>query len=298
MADPDVTLRFDVKPGEVPNAENVIRALAAYIDILKAAGKAIDPGSVMEVGLAGVEDGSDIFKLTLRRCESAASHLAGGMKEYPHLSKVAITLGGLIATSVVVVAIENALSDDTLLSDEQMHVFEENNRLLRESTELRRREMEFYGILQEEPAYDAIEFIRPYGDQVPHRVPRSEFAERSGIWGDQSEVIEDPTTRPASAVWDVILIKPTLVPEPRRWRFARDGIEFSALMGDRNFLEALHAQTLQVTLAEGIKMRIKVEYRETHDGENWIPERGSHRIVAVLDPLPPPPPSLLFPGSP
>ena len=69
-------------------------------------------------------------------------------------------------------------------------------------------------------------------------------------------------------------------------------------MNDRRFLDALRAKTLQITLAEGIRMKVEIEYRETYEGGNWIPVSGSHRIVAVLDPLPPAPSSSLFSDSP
>jgi hypothetical protein len=165
--------------------------------------------------------------------------------------------------------------------------FEENNRLLKESNDLQRREMEFYGILQEEPAYAAVEVIRPSDGHVIYRVPKEQFAARSGLWMGQDDAVADPATQTRTATWDVVLIKPVLVPEPRRWRFAKDGLEFSALMNDRAYLEAIHDKTLPVTLAEGIRMKLELKYREVREGEGWIPVVGSHRITRVLDPLPP-----------
>jgi hypothetical protein len=300
MIEPDVTIRIEIKEGEAPNAENVVRALAAYVEILKTAAEIVEPGSVVEIGLAGVEDGSDIFKFILRKCENFGEHLKGGMEEFPLVSKAAITLGGLIGGTMIVIGLENALSADPRIPEDQMAVFEENNQLLKESIELQRREMEFYGILQEEPAYEALEVIRPYDGQVVYRVPRGQFAARSGLWMSQDDVEVDPTSQTRTATWDVVLIKPVLVPEPRRWRFARDGIEFSALMNHREFLDAIHDKTLPVQLAEGIRMKLELKYREVYENEGWVPVAGSHRVVRVLDPLPPASIVPLFPdpGSP
>lgn len=297
MAEPDVTLRFDIVEGQVPDAENVIRALSAYIEILKTAGAIIAPDSRIEVGLAGVEDGSNVFKFVLRKCEDFAENLTGGMSEFPLVSKAAITLGGLIGGTVFVVGLENVLSADPRIPEDQMEVFEENNRLLQESNDLQKREMEFYGILQEEPAYKEIEIKRPYDAGAGFRVPREQFASRSGLWMAQDDVISDPSSQTRTATWDVILIKPVLVPSQRRWRFARDGIEFSALMKDQTFLEAIHDKTLPVKLAEGIKMKLEVKYREVYEGGSWIPVVGSHRVTRVLDPIPPSVVVPLFPDS-
>lgn len=297
MIEPDVTLRFEIAKGETPDAENVVRALAAYIEILKTAGEIVNPSGRMEVGLAGVEDGSDIFKFVLRQCESFGEDLVSGMSDYPLVSKAAITLGGLIGGTVLVIGLENALSDDPRLPDDQMAVFEQSNRLLKESNDLQKREMEFYGILQEEPAYESIDIVRPYGGGSTYTVPREQFASRSGLWMADDNAIADPDSQTITDTWNVILIKPTLVPEPRRWRFAKDGLEFSALMKDQDFLNAIHNKSLSVTLAEGIRMKIEVKYREQYGDDGWVAVIGSHRITRVLHPLPPSAPIPLFPDS-
>ncbi|AXK41883.1 hypothetical protein [Erythrobacter aureus] len=300
MAEADVTLRFEIAEGETPDADNVIRALAAYVEILKTAGELVAPQLQMEVGLVGVEDGSDVFKFALRSCENFGESLIEGMGEYPLVSKAAITLGGLIGGTMIVIGLENKFSDDPRLPPDQMQVFEENNRLLRESNDLQRREMEFYGILQEEPAYKQIDIIRPYGGGSRHTVPKEEFAARSGLWMSDGGTVSDPSSQTITDTWNVVLIKATLVPEPRRWRFAKDGIEFSALVKDQTFLDAIHDRTLPVTLAEGIRMKIEVKYREDYTEEGWVPVVGSHRVTKVLHPLPPGSPIPLFPdaGSP
>ncbi|NVD43495.1 hypothetical protein [Qipengyuania atrilutea] len=297
MAEADVTLRFEIVDGETPDAENVIRALSAYVSILKTAGEIVAPGRQMEVGLSGVEDGSDIFKFILRACENFGETLIEGMSEFPIVSKATITLGGLIGGTMIGIGLENRFSDDPRLPPDQMAVFEEQNQLLRESNDLQKREMEFYGILHEEPAYRSIDIIRPYGGGTVHTVPKSEFASRSGLWGGDDDPVVDPSSQTITDTWNVVLIKATLVPEPRRWRFAKEGLEFSALMKDQHFLDAIHDKTLPVTLAEGIRMKVEVKYREEYTNEGWVPVIGSHRVTKVLRPLPPGTPIPLFPDA-
>ncbi|WP_390479171.1 hypothetical protein, partial [Altererythrobacter sp. MTPC7] len=120
---------------------------------------------------------------------------------------------------------------------------------------------------------------------------------RHGLWTGDAPEEERSVTETRTATWDVILLRPVLVPEPRRWGFMRDGNEFSALMTDREFLQAIHDKTLPVRMAEGIRMKLEVKYREEFDGNAWIPVKSSHRISRVLDPLPPLGPTPLFPNA-
>lgn len=293
MAEADLVLKFEIEDGQTPNAESVANALLAWVGLMKAASAIIAPGTQLEVGLAGVEDGSDIFKLTLDRLEGFAGNLKEGTAEYPLISKAAMTLAGLIGGTLVV----NAITPDPRIPDDQMQNFVEQKQLLEESVELQKQQMRFYGILQDEPAIRQFEVIRPYDSHVVYSIPRSEFAERSGLWGGDIQEDTIPTIETRTATWDVILIKPVLVPEQRRWGFARDGIEFSALMTDRAFLEAIHDNSLPVRMAEGIRMKLEVKYRVHFDGAAWIPVPYSHRVSRVLDPLPPVSPTPLFANS-
>lgn len=296
MAD-DIVLRLEIAPSQVPNAENVARALLAYIDMLKVAGSVIDPSARLEVGLAGVEDGSDVFRLTLQRLESFATTLKAGMDEYPLVSKAALTLAGAIGGTVLLVGVTEVITPDPRIPDDQMALFKEQRRLLEESVDLQREQNRFFGILHEEPAINRIDVMRGADRKLVYSVPKNEFAARSGLWiGDENEA-ELKRFETRTATWDVILIKAVLLPEPRRWVFARDGIEFSARMDDARFLDAIHEKSLRVPLSEGIRMRVEVKYREEFDGAAWLPVRGSHRVTQVLDPLPPAARSPLFPDA-
>lgn len=298
MTDADIILRFEIVDGMVPDAEKVAKALLAWIDLMKVAGEVVEPGTHLEVGLAGVEDGSDIFKFILRKSEDHAALLRDGSSDYPLISKAAMALGALIGGTIIGVSITNAITPDPRIPEDQMEVFRQSNRLLEESVELQREQNRYYGILHDEPAINSVQTIRAYDNLVMYSIPKDEFAARSGLWtgSDESEAVE-LRTETRTAIWDVILIKPVLVPEPRRWGFSRDGIEFSALMSDQNILEAIHNKTLPVQMAEGIKMRLEIKYREEWDGASWRPVLYSHKVSRVLDPLPPSAPIPLFAGT-
>lgn len=293
----DLILRFEIEDGQVPNAEAVANALLAWINVIKSASDAIAPGQLLEVGLVGVEHGSDIFKFSLRKINTFCEEVKGGAEEFPLISKAALSLAGLVGGTVLATTINNAITPDPRIPNDQMAIFEKQTQLMEESVQLQKDQMRYYGILHGETAIKSVEIIRPYDRQIIYRIPRNEFAERSGLWDGNAEIKDSPKFETRTAVWDVILIKAVLVPEQRRWGFAKDGIEFSALMTDRNFLEAIHARSLRVDMAEGIRMKIEVKYREEYNGQFWIPVPSSHRVTRVIEPLPPMPPSPLFPNS-
>tara|TARA_B110001454_G_scaffold217451_1_gene242811 strand:+ start:570 stop:1463 length:894 start_codon:yes stop_codon:yes gene_type:complete len=285
MAGSDVILKFQIAEGRNPDAQTATEALAAWIDLLRVAANIVDPGTPIRVSLVGVEEGSQVFKFGLERAELFLQDINEGMKEYPLVSKALITLGGLITSTVLVVGVQNAMTPDPRIPPDQMAVFEESRDLMRESVELQKQQMRFYGILQDEPAYDRVDVLRP-DHTIAYSIPRAEFAARSGLW---EEEVADSPYKPESrtATWDVTLIKPVLMPIARRWRFVRDGIEFSAEMQDKNILQAIHDKTLPIQIAEGVTMKVEITYREVYTGAAWVPIAGSHKIKRVLHPLPP-----------
>lgn len=288
MAEADLILKFEITPGLNPEAESVAAALDAWVDVLRAAAAVVAPGESLAVELVGVEPGSQVFKLALRKLEDVAQRVKKGGDEFPLVSKAAMTLGGLIGGTMIIVSITNSMTPDPRIPDDQMAVFEEMNRNLAESLELQRESARFWGIMQDEPAFKQVDVLRGFDRSPVYEVPREEFAERSGLWsGDGAQLHETVETR--RATWDVILVKPVLVPEERRWTFAREGLEFSALMTDKAILQAIHERTLPLQIAEGISMKIDVQYRERFDGKAWRPVSGSHRVKRVISPTPPPP---------
>ena len=296
IAAEDYILKFEIVPGRYPEVDSVAKALTAWVEVLRASAEAVDPASLLSVELAGVENGSQLFKLLFRKLEAEGQRIKEGGKEFPLVSKAAIALGGLIGGTVITVGITTALTPDPRIPADQMAVFNQMNENLAKSVKLQEKSMQFYETLQDEPAFESIKVLRGY-DRVPfYEVPRSEFAARGGLWGGDIEEAT-PQFETRKAIWDVTLIKPALIAEPRRWTFARDGLEFTALMSDPMVLQAIHDKTLPIQIAEGVMMKIEVSYRERFDGTTWIPIPASRKVKKVLYPLPPPPSSPLFPSA-
>ena len=296
----DIVLKFETLPGRAPKLEAVTRALDAWGEMLRTAAEIAEPGSIPSIELVGVEDGSQVFKIALKKLQEFGATVSEGAAEYPIPKKLAIALSGSITTGLVAVGLQAALLP-TGLPDDQMEVFKETNRLLTESVDLQRKNKEFYEALQEEPAYTAVKVLEGEDGTVLYEVPKSEFATRSGVWGEEEDDdVEQPETQVRTATWDVVLIKPVLEARPRRWVFAREGLKFSALMSDKRVLEAVHDKTLPIQVAEGISMKIEVQYKERFNGQAWEPIDKTRKVTRVLHPqlLSTPGPLFLPPGRP
>lgn len=289
MVEPDLVLEFEIEPGRSPNLENVAQALLAWNAAVQAAARAIDPTATIVVELVGVEAGSQRFRQIFKRAEEFAQQVEEGGQEHPLIWKHSKALAKCIAGGIVLAGITYAVTPD-----DQTEVLEEIRDILRNDAGTRQCSREFYEILQEEPAICKLEVFEGENDAPLYSVPRSEFSHRSGLFELEEDEQDVELIKPRSATWEVILVKPVLVGKPRRWTFARDGIEFSALMTDMAVLQALHDKTLAIPFAEGVMMQIEVSYKERFDGNVWLPLSDTRKVTRVLSPRVPVAPAPLF----
>ncbi len=280
----DLVLRFEIESERYPKADSVANALLAFVDVLQTASDVVDTATELSIELINVKPGSQRFLLKLRRIEGVAQRIADSTRQFPYIMNIILSLGTLVTGTLFTQEINNYFANDTKISKEQMAVFEKMGRDLNESVELQRKAALFWGIAQNDPAFSGVEVLRSENETALYKIPRSDFANRSGLWSADQEVT--PILQIRTAIWDVILIKATLVPKPRKWTFAHDGLIFPALMADKVFLQAIHDRTLPLRLAEGVSMKVEVKYKEKLEGESWIPIPGSYQIVRVISPRP------------
>ena len=113
-------------------------------------------------------------------------------------------------------------------------------------------------------------------------VPSSDFARRSGLW----EVEDDEQERTLRPIIDVTLISPVLVGNPRSWKFKPEGLpEFSAVMRDQQFLDALEQNDVRERLRTGIRMTVRLEVKEVKVRGEWqVKKRGGRSVTEVITP--------------
>lgn len=289
MADVDLVLEFEIEPGRSPDLEKVARALLAWNDAVQAAVTAVAPGSKVVVELSGVEHGSQRFKQALRVIEDAAVALEEGGKEFPivyrNLKALVKCIGGALLTASAVSAV---------IPDGQEEELKQIREILEEDRFRRQKSEEFFDTLQNEPAIAAVEFYEGDNREPTFVVARSEFGPRSGLFKIASDNEQLGREEVRIAHWDAVLIAPVLVGAPRRWKFAKDGIEFSATMADKAVLEAIRDKSLTIPFAEGVMMKIEVSYTEQYDGAVWRIIAKTRKVVRVLSPRVTLPPGALF----
>jgi hypothetical protein len=292
MTEVDIVLEFETDPERNPNIENVARALLAWNEAVQVAVRAIDPSAHIVVELVGVESGSQRFRQIFRRTENFARSVEESAEQYPLIWKNTKALAKLIAGGIVLAGVSYIVTPD-----DQTPVLEEIRDILREDAEAKRYSQAFYEVLQQEPAFVRLEVFEGDSEVPLYSVPRSDFSFMSGFFDLAEEVPTIESTKDRAVTWEVVLVRPVLVGKPRRWTFARDGIEFSALMTDSNVLRALHDRTLAIPFAEGVMMQIEVTYKERLEGDVWLPVADTRKVTRVLSPrinaAPPP----LFPDT-
>lgn len=289
MADPDLVLEFKFEEGRNPDIENVARALLAWNEAVQSAVRAIDPRIKVVVELTGVEHGSQRFKQALRFLEDVAEQIEEGGQEYPLIFQHVKALAKLIAGGILMAVVLGEV-----IPDDQLEVLEEIKQILEEDADLQRQSEEFYETLQEEPSIATVQIYEGAAAAPIFSVPRSEFAHKSGFFklrgNEQTEFEEEERI----ATWDVVLIRPVLVGTPRRWTFARDGVEFSATMNDQTVLEAIKTRSASIPFAEGVMMKVEMVYKEEFDGSVWRAIPKTRSVRRVLSPRITLPPGALF----
>lgn len=292
MTEPDLVLEFKLDEGRNPDIENVARALLAWSEAVQSAVRAIDPRIEVVVELTGVEHGSQRFKQALRFLEDIAEQVEEGGQEFPLIFQHVKTLAKMIAGGILMAVVLGEV-----IPDDQLEELKAIRQLLEEDAELQRHSEEFYETLQEEPSISKVQIYEGSASSPTYSVPRAEFAHKSGFFkmrgNEQAELDEEERI----ATWDVVLIRPVLVGKPRRWTFARDGVEFSATMNDQTVLEAIRDKSASIPFAEGVMMRIELVYKEEFDGSVWRAIPKTRSVRRVLSPRITLPPGALFAKS-
>lgn len=289
MVEPDLVLEFEIENGRSPDIENVARALLAWNEAVQAAVAAIDPRARVVVELSGVEPGSQRFKQALRFLEDMAEAVEEGGQDYPLIFQHTKALAKLICGGILMAAVLHQV-----MPDDHLKVLEEIRDGLKNNPEVQRHSQDFYETLQNEPTIAKVEVYEGNAEFPTYSVPRAEFAFKSGFFGGASLASPEDREEDRIATWDVVLIRPVLVGKPRRWTFAREGVEFSATMADQAVLEAVRDKTLPIPFAEGVMMKIEVIYKERFDGAVWRPIAKTRTVRRVLSPRITLPPGALF----
>lgn len=293
---------FHIELAEGRNVEAGLAAelFAAWVSLLYETSRAVDPYGGVVIELVGVQKGSLDFKQVLRTADWALGTVLEGADDYPYLKKAGLALGVAALSAGMGAGVGKLFESDVQkveVVSESQHAI---NELAAKSEAVQEASKVFYSVAQKVPKVTKVGVAERTGKAPVYEVPADQFAERSGLWTDGESTVAEYATHTVQAEWVVVLIKAAAVAEPRAWRFSRDGVEFSAVMDDREYLDAIREGRVPITLKEGVSMRVFVRYRERFDGQSWTYIPQSRRIVRVASPAPLPgrSPTLPFPDGP
>jgi hypothetical protein len=282
----EIVLHFEIAPGQFPDTRVIAQALLKWVILIEEAARAIDPADKVELAIIGNDRGSLRFPQIIKFAERSIENVDIAWSEYPYLKKAVLGSAHVFATGIVGGLISVSMMPDVQkveIVESDKPVVEEMEKRVADSESVRAANREFYRVIERERSITAVG-VAPDRESKPYiMVPREEFQTRSGLW----EIDEDVQREQVKVdVWDVVLLKAPFSHKQLRWQFSRDGLSFSAVMQDANFLAAVKDGRVPINLQEGVIMRIEVEYLEKLEGQVWVADPRSRRVVRVLQPQP------------
>lgn len=291
--DGQLILQFDLESGYNADAMIAAEALIAWIEAVREASAVLDPNSELQVGLVSAEPACLRLMTVIRFIErTLLDPPSDALNETPKFKKIAVAFVIGASGALGVAAINGGLQLDfadkagqtqeqpVVDHDEQIRL-EEAKEKLQASPTVRAKVQKFYETVERDRHITRVSVSEKPGGTPLVSVPRSEFAERSGLWDPQTP---EPPTRNQDAIWDVVVTYPALFSEPRVWGFSRDGLPFTARLEDEVFLVGIHDGTLPIRIQEGVVMRVQIVWQERLVGQTWTLVPRSRRIVRVLSP--------------
>lgn len=258
----------------------------AWSDAVEALFRSIEPGLQVRIELIDGDEGSLSLNTILRIAENALEKLARGADAYPRLKALAKGLAIIVVATPLTLAatdVYNAVADDdpeiSRLSPETQQQIKD---AFRDALDEHAAEAEKEQFSREVSRAEQVETIGVSLDPLsipkllfPSQVHR-DYLERE--WSDEGLFRDRILYRR-----EVILVSPVLDYAERAWRFREPGMpEFSAVMRDKQFLEAMGRGAIHEELRFGIAMTVDIEVREKRFGETWIPKKRN--IVRVHAP--------------
>lgn len=283
MREDNLSLYFQLRPGERADLEVVSEAALHWVRATKLAALALDPNVQVRVGIVDAEEGSLRLNVAFDWLESQVSRIAIGSDRYPTLRAIAIGLAIFVATAVATPAIEELFYGEPTvsLSDEDRQLIRELLERVRDEPEVKSEGRKFFRALERDPSISGTGLASSHDSDPNFIVPSKDFAIRSGLF----EIVEEDYSRTINPVVDVILISPVLVSRPRSWAFKPEGLpEFKATMKDRQFLAALEKDDVRERLRTGIKMTLRLAVKQVKSGDEWMDAPRGRAVIEVISP--------------
>jgi hypothetical protein len=280
-----VLLQLDLESGHSADAIVAGEALIAWVEAMREANRILDPLSEIKVDLVSAEAACLRLWAAVEFIEAKLlGNASRALDSVPRIKKFVVAgvlgaTGGIAATGGAMLI----LPDQTVhIAPEEKPAYEGAKREIEESPAVQSKVRRFYGAVQRDRRITGVMVAEDVAQPPIVRVPREEFAVRSGLFVPGVDTPE----RDQHAVWEAVITHPALFSEPRVWGFIRDGLPFTARVEDDSFLRAIHDGTLPIRIQEGVILQVEIVWRERLEGQAWVPVPRSRRIIRVISPKP------------
>ncbi|RSV41504.1 hypothetical protein CA234_09525 [Sphingomonas sp. ABOLE] len=273
-----ISLYLDLAPGRVADLSVVAYAALAWDALIKEIASVVDPSLDVRVELVSGEDGS----LWLRSLIKAISKVS---KEHPW------TAGALsaIVSTFLMFPVNHTVEDmwkeifkaagheDGISDEDAKKIADHVTANLRNQVAVSHKQRIFREV-ERDPSIIGLGSAPNIHRKPKTLIPRSQFFLLSGEHAAEVESFE------RREIWkhdyNVVLVRPVLVADPRRWRFQHGGVEFSATMNDRVFLNAIGERHTGLELGEGIEMRVDLRVKQERHAGAWVDkEQFVERVI-------------------
>lgn len=289
-----ISLYFDLEPEQKADLETVARTAIAFAQMVRQVASHVDMTAEIRIELESGTEGSLGLNAIVR-------WLKGFGQRHPTLTAIVVGTVLFIGPDIRAWTVEKILDFLTgpdappiarSLSEDELrqlagHLAEYMKKPIAEQ-----QRQEIFEEVQRDPAIKGIGATGVPGKRPEVVIPRSEFQRFSR----PDEVVEEYLeSRTVEREVTLTLIRPRLKAEVASWRFQQGTMpEFSAVMKDRDFLDAMAASRLPINLHVGIEMTVVLASEEVFEGGVWVAKKRS--VTKVVSPSPTSPPSL-FEGN-
>lgn len=282
MPETPLILYIDLQQGSRIDLEAAANASLAWTRTIKSIGRQIDPFFDWSVQLESTLPGSQKIKSYIVLPEKA---------ELRGMIKGAIAVCLLFSFKVIAAwTIEQVLEfingpdapeEVKALSKEDVKELAAEIVVLLNHGVGAKESTQVFEALEEDRHVTGVGVSSKHENRPSRMISRSEFPDRNNLDKDN-----EAESRVVSERIDLTLIRPILTSESsRRWGFqSRYGV-FGAPIHDQDFLDALASGSLNIPMAEGIRMIVDIEITEHKEGDLWRPvERVIKKVVEVIPP--------------
>jgi len=289
--DQTFSLYLDLESGQIADLETVARVSLALSQAVKDIAKTIDPFAEIRVELESGTEGSLRLNTVFRLLKAAIPNRTTA-------KAVAILLLSWFSTDIrqygVGQIMDHFYKDETGISDQQKNEIEKIVTDLLNKKTAEEHSEQIYKELDRDTAIKGVGASTSKTERPSAIVPRSAFSSRI----PHQVVVEETTkTRTITAKQTLILINPVLVHSDRGWKFYYSGIEFTAKIADKKFLENAWSGKSRIPFKEGVHLSVELKTEEKKEGGVWIvKKRIVTRVLGVS--TPPQQQSLNLPHSP